>query len=251
MPVERIPWADFLRRWYRVWKQGEHVTIIAPTGRGKTVLATELVERRTYVVAFATKPVDANLNKLKSRGYFVMRKWHPPEKRHTRVVLWPQGPKGGHPLDLLPAQRKEFDQGLAWLYKRGHYAIWLDELRYMTDYLKMRTFVTMLYTQARSLDISVVGCTQRPSMVPLEAYSQAGHLILFRTGDERDLERIGSLNGLSGRVASRIADQLSFHEFLHVDMVNQTMTVSQLDIRQIGKRPLPIRERITQRKEGE
>jgi hypothetical protein len=47
----RVRWSAF-RRLFEVgpdgFKQGDHVTIIAPTGGGKTTLAVDVVEIRTY-----------------------------------------------------------------------------------------------------------------------------------------------------------------------------------------------------------
>ena len=35
-PVEEVGFDDFLHHFDREWKQGEHVSMIGPTGRGKT-----------------------------------------------------------------------------------------------------------------------------------------------------------------------------------------------------------------------
>ena len=102
--------------------------------------------------------------------------------------------------------RKVFGQAFKSIYKSGGWTIWADEMRYLADHLGMKKRLTLLYVAGRSNNISLIANTQRPAWVPLEAYSQAGHLILFRTGDERDLIRIGSLNGQDAKQVEKCKD---------------------------------------------
>lgn len=243
MAIQRVDFQRWYRYWFRVWRQGQHVTVIGPTQIGKTTLTTNLVERRGLVVAFATKPADDSLNRLKRRGYHAIDRWERPNAREGRVLFWPR--KGiKHPLDTFGYQVTEFDKGLVWLYRTGHYCVWFDELRYMADQLKMTKWLQLMYTQSASLKISLVGLTQRPAWVPPEAYSQVGHMILFQTGDERDLVRL-SLNGVSGRKAAEILLTLGEREFLHVDTRAKTMVISEMtlaDVKQLEHRPIAERK---------
>ena len=60
--VEAKPWDDFLS-WFRgVWKPGEHLAAIAPTGAGKsTFVVGVLQECRRFVLAFDPKGGDSTL----------------------------------------------------------------------------------------------------------------------------------------------------------------------------------------------
>ena len=61
--VDYTPWTEFLET--MDWRQGEHVSIIAPTGVGKSVIMTELQRMRAYVLAVAVKPTDDTMEQLK------------------------------------------------------------------------------------------------------------------------------------------------------------------------------------------
>jgi hypothetical protein len=167
-------------------------------------------------------------------GYKDMDTWKAPRNRDgARILFWPR--KGiKHPLDTFGYQVKEFDKGLTWVYKNGHWCVWFDELRYMADQLGMKKWQQLYYTQVAALGISIVGLTQRPAYVPLEAYSQVGHMILFQTGDERDLVRL-SLNGVSGRKAAEILLTLGEREFLHVDTRARTMVISEMKMADVKR----------------
>lgn len=223
--VQRLPWKEWFDLWCLRWRQGQHATMIGPTGVGKTTLAMELIEPRSYVVAFGTKPKDPTMDELVKRGWTKFQKWPPPQNKQ-KVVLWP---KVKDPRQMANVQRKVFDDALAEIYKQGSWCTWIDELYYMSNMLGMKRQLQMIYTHARSLDISLLGATQRPAWVPLEAYSQAGHLIIWRTGYEDDLRKIGSMNGVSAKTIITVSQQLDYREFLHVDLVRQTLMVSQLE----------------------
>jgi hypothetical protein len=52
-------------------------------------------------------------------------------------------------------------------------------------------------------------------------------LFIWRTGDEADLKRLGSLNGTDARLVADAVKQLPYHSFLHVNLVDGSMAVSQ------------------------
>src|SRR5438034_912004 len=66
-----VPWEwlyGYLRRRFR---QGDHVAIIGPTGTGKTHLALEVAELRSYVIVVACKPDDPLITDAVARGYWL------------------------------------------------------------------------------------------------------------------------------------------------------------------------------------
>src|SRR4051812_31470861 len=83
------PWSEFLREFQ--WKQGQHVSLIGPTGRGKTTLAKQILSRRDYVIAMGTKPRNKNLEDLRAQGYVRVRDLpSPPLELAPRVLFWPR-----------------------------------------------------------------------------------------------------------------------------------------------------------------
>lgn len=218
-------WPDFQQQWARSFRQGQHVTVIGPTGCGKTTLVSELQKVRRYVVAFGVKHRDSTMDELIRDHDFVRISDWKKRRKDQRIALWP---KVTDISQVESVHRRVFGHALADIYKVGGWTLWLDEMRYLADHLSMRKPLTQMYVLGRSNNISIIGNAQRPSWIPLEAYSQAGHLILFKTGDERDLERIGSLNGANAKEVARTVSELPYRHFLHVDLINRSMTISKL-----------------------
>lgn len=224
MKVNELDFDKWITRWPKVFKQSQHVTVIGPTGCGKTTLVTELVEPRKHVATLGIKFRDKTMEKLiTDRGYRREKQWHPrfSNEKKGRIALWPSA----NDLDtLMDEHKKVFKPCINDVYKAGGWCLWLDEMRYMSEHLAMKKSLTLMYIAGRSNNISLVGNTQRPAWVPLEAYSQAGHLIMFRTGDERDLLRIGNLNGANPKdVANAVANLPDKHSFVHVDLSDPTV----------------------------
>ena len=189
------------------WRQGEHVTIIGPTGQGKTTLALDLMDQRGYPLIIATKPRDATMERMKNQGWGVIRQWPP---QHPRTILWPRMVQ---PTDKY-AQATTIREALTYVFVAGGYAVLIDELSYVIDELKCRDEITQIWQQGRAMGISLVTCVLRPSGIPLLAYDQATHVIMFRDNDERNLKRMGGLGHWSRDEIVANVETLNLHEFL-------------------------------------
>lgn len=191
------------------WQQGEHVTIIGPTGQGKTTLALELMEQRGYPIIVATKPKDSTMERMKKQGYKVVRSYKDLGK-YPRTILWP---KLERPRDKYE-QAVEIQKALEQIFVSGGYAVLIDELSYVLDELKCKTEITQIWQQGRSNNISLVTCVLRPSHVPLLAYDQATLVIMFRDADEVNLKRMGGLGHWNRKEIINAVGGLDRHEFL-------------------------------------
>lgn len=213
-PSPIVKWDEFLG-FHFDWKQGEHITLLGPTGSGKTLLALELLPFRDYVMAIATKQRDPVLYQLEQQGYVMQTSMDATTAEvHPRLILSAQLDRGS---DSLRDQRDTVHEALLTVYRQGGWCVYLDELRYITDLLKLSRDVQLLWLQGRSAGISVVGGTQRPAFIPLEAYDQATHVFFWRDNDQRNLERIGGL-GAHDSVAIRYeVSHLEEHQVLYIN----------------------------------
>lgn len=223
MTVKEQEWQSFIEQWPRQFRQGQHVTVIGPTGSGKTVLSRELVKARRLVVATGVKFRDDSLEALLSQEWHRINRWKDRPKSAERIILWPNESD----IDRVQETHKRaFAEMMRDVFKRGSWCIWSDELRYLTDIVGLKKQYIQMYVTGRSNNISLVSAAQRPRHVPLEAYSQASHLFLFKTGDEADLTRMGGLNGANAKQVAQTVSQLPYHHFLHINLMNGSQTIS-------------------------
>lgn len=211
--VEHLDWSDFLAAFD--WRQGEHVSLIGPTGTGKTTAMVQLLPQRTFVAAFGTKPRDATLAALKRDGYREVERL-PAGGRPNRVLVWPKQRTLDRRTKVLMAAR--IRRAMDDAYRMGGWCVAADELSYLTRTLKLAPELVDLWNQGRAMDVSVIGCTQRPRWVPLECYSAASHLLLWRTNDRDDLRRLSALNASEAdpRVVAQIVAELPRYHLLYV-----------------------------------
>lgn len=227
MTPQELPWDQFFRQWERVYKQDQHVTIIGPTDCGKTTLTKRLIQPRGHVVGFGIKYKDTSLDDLLKQDWHRVDRWKLKPRSARRILLWP---KADDPEEAPKLHRERFAEALHDIFKVGAWTVWSDELRYLTDMCGLRKLYQHMYITSRSNNISLVSAAQRPAFVPLEAYSSAQHLFLYKTGDERDIVRIGGLNGTSAKqVAGTVAD-LPFHTFLYVNQRTGQQIISHVEL---------------------
>lgn len=215
-----VPWQD--AQLHMQWRQGEHITLVGHTGSGKTTAALSFLPQREYVAIIATKPKDDVLDRYIAEGYFVTDTWRDvPDFRH-KVVYRPPSDK----LDNDRKVRSEILRVLNILYRQGGWAIYCDEIRYLTKNLRLDKELATLWLQGRSLGISLVAATQRPYHIPLEAYSQATHLMMWRENDLRNIARLSDIGGVDTSLTRKVVRELQGHNFLYANTRTGTQFVT-------------------------
>lgn len=208
----QVPWPELLER--LDWRQGEHVSLVGPTGAGKTTLTLEILERRANVVVFANKPRDSSMDRLVRRpGWTKMARFEP-KPGQRRIVLWPKG-KGLD--DYLVVQRAAYKEALERIWADGHWCVAFDEVRYLCDDLGLKQYAETYWQQARALRISVVAATQRPVSVPVVMWDQATHLFMWRDNDDRNLKVIGGLGAIDAKAVRTYVSALAPREILYLN----------------------------------
>ncbi len=215
------------------WKPGEHVTIVAPSGHGKTHLALELAELSRYVLVLATKRNDPLVAQLASDGYLVTPTpdgvlWAEREPVTPKVVVWPQfGDEVGAKQRML-MQAQALRDVLDWADKTGGWTIVADETMWLHDNLRLERELSSVWYQGRTQGLSLIALMQRPSRVPRLAFSQANYLFLGKFADKRDID---ALREISSAIPKELIEQgirsLSKpeHEFLFIDTVRDELAI--------------------------
>jgi hypothetical protein len=225
--VPVLDWPTFIAKFR--WRQGEHVSLIGATGAGKTMLQTALSPARKFMVAVATKPTtrkDPTIERLRKVYGFEMAAEVPKvPSRHPKTLIWPKFESVADKRHQRDVINKVFDD----VFTAGSFCIMVDEIRVIAKQLRLAHQLENIWTQARALDVSLLGGTQRPAWVPLDFYSQASHIFFLRMGDERDRARIGGLGHASSKAVSEIVKDLERYQFLYVNTLTGVMYKSRYE----------------------
>lgn len=234
----RVRWDTFLWRFRQGepdgFKQGDHVTILGPTGSGKTTIAKDVVESRDYVLGIFTKPRDPLIDALARNG------WRRTGQLDIRV-------QNGQLIDRWVAYHPQFtgtmrerkvkqtsavQNALDYAFTAERWCVFVDEGLWVAKHLRLGEELEMFWFQARTLDVSLVALGQRPRHIPLAAYSQVQHLFLGQTTDREDLDRVSEL-GAGGPVDTELVryvlQTLREHEFLYVQPRTGLLLIVKVD----------------------
>lgn len=208
--LNRMLYQDFLETFRKRWKQGQHLTISAPTGMGKTYLASDLLTFRKYVIAITTKKTDKTLTRYSD--YYKIKKWKTLYGENS--LLFNPQPKE---LGDFTHQRIEIYKCLSEAFLSGGWTVYFDDLVYISNTLKLKEVVQMLYTQARSNNITLVASIQRPFWVPIECISQSKYVIILKTHDKKDIDRLAEGTGIDKKELQSLVENLDGYSFLFIE----------------------------------
>jgi hypothetical protein len=212
-PIQTISFDEWKEYFARTWAQGEHVTILGHTGSGKTTVAYEILPIRKYVLILASKPKDRLITESKDKGYHFSKEWPIDFHLHPRNVLWPKIAR----VEDLRTQQQVFGRCLHDVYDKGSWTLYMDEVRYLSETLRLRKLLELLWLQGRSNNISIVATSQRPAWIPLEAYQSASHLFMFRESDMRNLQRLREIGGVDRDRLAYDLQRIPKHDCIYVN----------------------------------
>lgn len=231
--IEVLPWATWFRGFARDYQVGpdtaDHVTIIGPTGTGKTTIAMQIASLRRHVVALATKPRDAPFRAMLDEQRYKVQTGAglPSPTVAPHVAIWPK-----HTGDEYGDARRHsaiFRDVFAQVYTAGGWHIVAEEGSHLID-LGLNRVIRRHFRAGRSLSSGLILCAQRPRFIPKEAISSAQHILIFGTNDEEDLSRLGGMNGMSSKlIRSTVAGLGRDYHFLHVNTRHATLAISRYE----------------------
>lgn len=221
------------------FKQGDHVSILGPTGTGKTHMALAIAEIRTYVLVVATKPRDPLVDDAIGHGYYLIpsNKLEIPyvEGRpyYKHVVYWPRLtermarklPQAQH-IRARKALQKPLVQGaLGYVDFNGHWCILLDEGTWIYKDLRLGDDVDSALNQWRTNKASIIILGQRPAWMGRYVLSMPTHVFLFQTSNVDDAKALGDLSGANTKLVKELVQNLDHdrHECLYFNSRTRAM----------------------------
>lgn len=212
--VEPLPWKSFLDWFAEEIEPGQHGAIVSPTGSGKTVFASGLLDLRRYVLAIDPKGGDSSLERL---GYERLSSW-PGERRMLAKIQ--KNDEQGKPSRFIvgPKVRRHEDteelgevirETLRGAYSMGGWTVYIDELQLATDPrlgINVRKEVDQMLIAARDRFLSCWTSYQSPSWVTPHASRMATWMAVSYT---RDREAIRALAGNLGRPTQEVAGMIA------------------------------------------
>lgn len=228
-----FPREEFIHERFR-YDPGEHVTVIGPTGAGKTQLLNELAEEVTHPglqgIALAAKPRDKTMTAWTKRlGYETVHTWPPSRsivdrfrEKPNGYTLWPK-----HTFDPYVDDANletHFRAAILGAYKEGKKVLLADELLGLT-HLHLGPELVALWTRGRSMETGLWGGTQKPTDIPTYAYGQASHLFLAYDPDARSRKRFGEIGGVDPKFVEAAVLGLKKYQWLYIRREGQRMCI--------------------------
>jgi len=219
---------EFMGRRFR-YGSGEHVTVIGPTGYGKTQLLDELsdavISPKLPQVVLAMKPRDKTMTAtIRNLDLKKTKDWPPPPSfgRPRGWAVWPKHTFDPEVDDIH--LREVFRRAILDSYKRGNRIVQADEFFGLVD-LGLARHLVALWTRGRSMDVGLWGGTQKPTHIPLHAYSQASHLFLANDPTEAARKRFGEIGGVDPRIVEAAVRSLEKFQWLYIRREGARMCV--------------------------
>lgn len=221
--LEHLTWDDTLTR--MDWRQGEHVTLIGPTGVGKTELMTALLRLRRWGVFLNTKRKDTTQDVLRRElGFRTIKRGTDlnPEVA-SRYIVSPPWPRKLDSASTDALHRQVFSDVLSRAFWQQSWTVGIDELEYINRDLRIEAEVNRLLRQGRSQGNSMILGTQRPRHVTLHAYEQATHMFMWRQADLSNIVRASELAGVNRAAVMNALPHLSKHDAIYINTVTGDM----------------------------
>ena len=198
---EALEWESFIAEFDKMWKPGQHIALVGPTGVGKTTFAVHLLKLRNYVLALDPKGGDTTLGGLTKHGFVKVSQWPLPKKIEREI-------REGKPAKLIvtrawrtaedePKLVALLERAIDGAFEMGGWTLYIDELQLAADRRmgKLSAGIERCLIAARDRGVSVVTSFQRPANVPRTASDQSTYLAVWYTRDRDVVHRLSEMMG--------------------------------------------------------
>jgi hypothetical protein len=219
--MEFTPYPEFKRRFNILWKQGEHIVVVGPTGVGKSTLIADLLPRRAANLFFGTKIKDPLYDTLMKRGYHrvdslkEVRPWYKNAKGELKILLWPH--KGKDISDTMRIQRETFAEAMNDIATHERpWTMTLDEAKYMAEQLRLSKEISYCVEQFRTIKGTIISGAQRPAWIPPSVMANASHAFLYKSTNRDDALKLADMGGIDAKAIRGELLKLGPFEWLYV-----------------------------------
>lgn len=231
--VERLSRDDFINEVFKPhYEAGQHVTVVGPTGCGKTTLVLEMVNAvatpKLPAIILVKKPRDEVIQRwLKLTGFKKTEVWPPITRRgftkksggflqkRRGWVFWPRQYLKDLRVDKKRLSR-EFEKVMSESYRKGNRILFVDDLVGFSKEYGLEEVMTIIYMEGRAMGCGMWGAIQRPYHAPVIMYGAAEHVILFKDPDRRSVERFKEIGGVDPDIVEYQVNNLKKHQALYI-----------------------------------
>lgn len=220
---------------HEVWdyRPGDHVTVLAPTGGGKTQISYQLLGATAtpdlQATVFVMKPRDDTVEKFTRRFKFsTIRDW-PPSPRLALIrkppgyVLWPK--ESGNPEQDDARHRAIFQRAIRAQYRKGNKILFADETYSLENEMDLTDDLNRVWTKGRSMKCGLWAASQRPVWISRWAL-QAQHLFLGNDPDVDMQRRYGEIGGgINPDLVRSLTAQLQRYQFCYINRDERQMCI--------------------------
>lgn len=227
----RLERVEFLTDFWD-YRAGHMVTILGPTGCGKTVWSYQLLDaacsEKLPAVSLVMKPKDVEAARWnKALGLRTVRQWPPlpsiwKPRKPRGWCLWPKHTFDPDKDDEL--LYREFRKAILDSYRRGNRILFGDEVYGLCE-LGLEKELKAVWSRGRAMGTGLWAASQRPSHIPLLAYSSAEHLFLFRDPDKRTRDRFKEIGGVDPDIVGSAVFSLAPYECLYIKRTGGEMCI--------------------------
>jgi hypothetical protein len=226
--VVGLPWDQFLRYMADVWKPGQHIAMIGPTGEGKTTFAAGLLKLRKYVLALDPKGEDETLTasgfervyhlpnrdldlSWQVRHWDSVRQWNRIHQRiaedyDARIIIG--GP--ARTMEQDAANQKLMLESFQYAREAGGWTVYVDEFELISSQrmFNLGRWVERMLISARREGTSVVTSYQAQAWVSKHASRQARFAVIWPTGDRDMIKNVAQSMGRDWKQLAAAVDEL-------------------------------------------